>query len=220
MFSVLILDTTKLILLYMVLLSCNTSSLPSQTTDKVQDNIGGPCEICDLYVVDMPDQLSSVDTSLLWSVEQELKIIGQVLQADGKTPAADVILFYWHTDKNGIYPPPSMQNSASRLGTVKGWIKTDMEGHYTLHTSRPAAYPNGNEPAHIHWIIKEPNLDTPYYIDAMTFDDDTLLTTKVRSSYENRGGSMILSPVMTPEGEVAEKNIILGRNIPNHPSKH
>ncbi len=198
--------------------SCNSQQTdPSKSGDR-SELIGGPCEICHLIDVDMPSVVDAVDTSSAWEQgSPELLVTGTILRSDGKTPAPNVILFYWHTNQDGIYPPPPTPTEADRLGSIKGWIKSDSTGQYTLVTSRPGTYPNRGEPAHIHWLIKEPQFEYAYYIDAMVFDDDELLTTEERKSLENRGGNMILRPHKVGSNEEAEKNIILGLNIPNYP---
>ena len=215
----LMMNYSTIILLVLSFCSCQSQEERSALKSAVNP-IGGPCEICHLYAIDMPSLISNCDTSTLWNGQlSEMIITGQVFQRDGKTPAPDVVLFYWHTDLQGIYPPPAVSSAASRLGSIRGWLKTDSLGRYTLHTVRPAPYPDGGEPSHIHWIIKEPEIETPYYIDAMVFDDDTLLTGQQRKELEQRGGSMILRPVYAHGKEIAEKNIILGLNIPNYPEE-
>jgi protocatechuate 3,4-dioxygenase beta subunit len=74
-------------------------------------------------------------------------------------------------------------------------------------------------PAHIHPSIKEPNIDNEYYIDDFVFDDDKLLTSEKRKEVENRGGNGILKVAISGDLQIAERDIILGLNIPNYPGK-
>lgn len=52
----------------------------------------------------MPDTINSVDTSAGWHQQgQRLLITGTIFKPDGRTPAPDVILYYYHTDIQGLY---------------------------------------------------------------------------------------------------------------------
>ncbi|GAB4028771.1 dioxygenase family protein [Spirosoma koreense] len=181
--------------------------------------VGGVCDGCELLFVGLPAIINSVDTSAGWyEGGQKLVVTGTVYKPDGKTPAPDVILYYWHTDRNGYYAATDQQTGpARRHGHIRGWIQTDAEGKYTLYTSRPAPYPNRDLPAHIHIAVKEPTIDTEYYLDEFVFDDDPLLTTTKRKALENRGGSGVLRVLLDGDRQIAEHTIVLGLNIPHYP---
>lgn len=181
--------------------------------------IGGGCDGCELMYIGMPKQIKATDTSAGWTEKgQKLLISGTVFKRDGKTPAPDVVIYYWQTDSKGYYSPrKGMDKRTLRHGHIRGWIKTDQQGRYSLYTNRPATYPDHSEPAHIHTSIKEPDLNTEYYIDEFIFDDDPLLQSKKRESLENRGGSGILKPTISGNLQLAKHDIILGLNIPNYP---
>ena len=203
------------------LLSCQGQTQTVQTTlpshkDKL---VGGGCDGCELIYVGIPKNINSTDTSSGWVEEgQHLLVTGKVFKIDGKTPAPNVIIYYWQTDNNGYYSPKNgMDEQAKRHGHIRGWVKTDEQGKYAIYTIVPAPYPNDNIPAHIHTSIKEPNIKDEYYIDEFIFDDDKLLTTEKRKALENRGGSGILRVLVSGNLQVAEHNIILGLNIPNYP---
>ncbi len=98
-------------------------------------------------------------------------------------------------------------------------MKTDQEGRYAIYTIKPAPYPNDNLPAHIHPVVKEPDVKNDYYIDDFVFDDDPLLTISIREAAENRAGSGVLQTANSDSLLVAERNIVLGLNIPNYPIK-
>jgi len=181
--------------------------------------VGGGCDGCELMYIGMPKNMMSIDTSAGWTEKgQKLLITGTVYQLGGKIPAPNVIIYYWQTDNNGYYSPKEgMEEQAKRHGHIRGWVKSDINGKYSIYTIRPAPYPNDVMPAHIHTSIKEPNIDDEYYIDEFVFDDDILLTGEKRKALENRGGSGILRVLIDKERQIAEHNIILGLNIPNYP---
>jgi protocatechuate 3,4-dioxygenase beta subunit len=174
-----------------------------------------------LIEVGKPSRIHSVDTSAGWTEPgQKLLVSGKVYKLDGKTPAPGVIVYYWQTDNNGLYSPSkTMDKGAERHGHIRGWVKTDTDGNYAIYTVKPAPYPNSNNPAHIHILIKEPDIENAYYIDEFIFDDDPLVTSQMRNSQSKRGGSGILRLKTNGNIQTAEHNIILGLNIPGYPAR-
>jgi protocatechuate 3,4-dioxygenase beta subunit len=194
----------------------NKSSELNIQTKKI---IGGGCDGCELMYEGMPNNISSVDTSAGWyEAGEKLLVTGIVMNLDGKTPAKDVIIYYWQTDNNGLYSStPKMNKKAIRHGHIRGWVKSDAQGRYSIYTIRPMPYPGENIAAHIHISIKEPALPNEYYTDELVFDDDKKLTSAERKKLPNRGGSGILRTAKVKGIEVAEHNFILGLNIPDYP---
>jgi len=181
--------------------------------------VGGGCDGCELMFVGMPTIIPPTDTSPGWTeTGRKLVVEGVVYERNGRTPSANVVLYYWQTDSGGTYSPSAaMDASAKRHGHIRGWVKTGADGKYAIQTIRPAPYPHRDIPAHIHVSIKEPRIANEYYIDELVFDDDNLLTAQRRKQLENRGGSGILRPLASGDVQVAEHDIILGFAIPNYP---
>lgn len=175
----------------------------------------------------VPQNISSQDTSPGWTQNgQKILLTGIVYQEDGKTPAPDVVIYYYHTNTDGKYlhkPEEKRSMPPNTLGQthgyIRGWVKTDKNGKYSIYTVRPGVYPTMDAPAHIHPTIKEPNSIKEYYIDDFVFDDDKLLTTAIRRKMENRGGTGVLRLVQKDNLFIGERNIILGLNIPGYPTK-
>lgn len=208
----------KLLALCFIFFSCHPGSSPNQPPK----NVGDGCDGCELMYAGMPAQISSTDTSAGWyEAGQKLIVSGTVFQPDGKTPAPGVILYYWQTDNKGYYSPrPGMDEKAKRHGHIRGWVKTDVNGHYTIYTIRPAPYPGQDEPAHIHLSVKEPGMANEYYTDEIVFDDDKLLIPALKKRpQQNRGGSGIVRVLLKDSIQIAEHDIILGLNIPGYPHK-
>jgi protocatechuate 3,4-dioxygenase, beta subunit len=131
---------------------------------------------------------------------ERLVVRGRVYRPDGKTPAPGVILYAYHTNAKGVYPKKGTETgNARRHGYLRGWMKTDSTGRYEFRTIRPAAYPGGENPQHIHVTVKEPGR-AEYWIDEFHFDDDPLLTPEQRSRLRNRGGSGIIRPTRGDDG--------------------
>ncbi len=187
---------------------------PTQAQKKL---VGGACDGCEMMFDGMPKQLSW-ETTLSDSSEpgERMEISGKIFKPDGKTPAAGVILYVYHTNAKGFYEPAENQTSARRHGKLRGWMKTDEQGRYKFRSIKPAAYPNRNDPAHIHPVIKEQDKNE-YYIDEYLFDDDPLVTASERARQEKRGGSGIIKLTKNQNGIwIGHRDIVLGQNIPNY----
>ena len=179
--------------------------------------VGGGCEGCEAIFEFGEKTLTNVDTLPGFdSTEPKLKLTGTVYYRDGKTPAKDVILYVYHTNRTGIYPKKGDETGwARRHGYLRGWIKTDQSGRFTFYTFRPVAYPDRTEPEHIHLTVKEPNKNE-YYLDDFVFVDDPILTQEKRSFLSNRGGSGIGNPEPENGMLIFRRDIILGLNIPDY----
>jgi len=182
-------------------------------------HVGGPCEGCEaIYENKIPfEQLPSFDTLPgYYEKGNKLLVIGKVFKADGKTPAADVVLYLYHTNIEGIYPTKGNEKGwGRRHGYLRGWLKTNEKGEYSFLTIRPGAYPGRDNPEHIHVTIKEPGKNE-YWIDDFHFDDDPILTAAARKNFKNRGGNGIVKVTRSGDLLTASRNIVLGLNIPGY----
>ncbi|MFD2514672.1 intradiol ring-cleavage dioxygenase [Pontibacter locisalis] len=169
----------------------------------------------------MPANVSATDTSAAWdAAKQKLVVSGTIYEPDGKTPAPNIVLYYWQTNENGAYAnSKELAPAARRHGYIRGWVKTDQNGQYTVYTTRPGSYPNGRNPAHIHLLIKEPDIPNEYYIDDVLFEDDPLLTEEVKNQLENKGGNGVSKVWQEKDVQKVKRDVILGKNIENYPSK-
>lgn len=203
----------------------NLSSCNSQNTKKEKEALSDVVDTSMPFYYKMPRRLSATDTSPAFKEKgQKILLTGRVYQIDGKTPASNVILYYYQTNINGIYATKESEKRnmphnklGHTHGYIRGWLKTDKYGNYSIYTIQPETYPNRDQPAHIHMTVKEKNMQEPYYIDDYVFDNDPLLTTKWRKNMENRGGTGIIRFVQKEDIWIGERNIYLGLNIPNYP---
>lgn len=186
----------------------------AQTNDK---RVGGGCEDCDLMFKGMPNEIQS-ETRLVPATEpgEPMIISGTMYKSDGKTPAPGVILYVYHTDAKGIYAAGPGEGNDSRHGHLRGWVKSDAKGKYKFTSIRPASYPQGRNPQHIHPIVKEPGYSL-YWIDEYLFEDDPFLTKEERARQEKRGGNGIISLKKDSRGTwIGTRDIILGLNVPGY----
>lgn len=82
-----------------------------------------------------------------------LIIQGRLFNVDG-SPAANAIVFAYHTDKEGLY---DKRENGPHSWRLRGWVKTDKGGAFTFETIRPGFYPNSNNPPHVHFTAFLPN---------------------------------------------------------------
>lgn len=204
----------KLFFLSLLVLSCR-----GQTQPENERTVGGPCEGCeavlDYQLLDITPK--TVDTIPgFHQNDPKIKIGGTVFHGDGKSPAANVLIYIYHVNRKGIYQPgDNPVGWERRHGQHRVWLKTGSDGKFTFYTFQPSAYPDAREPQHIHIYIKEPNT-IPYYLDSYHFESDGSLTEKVRNSLDDRGGSGIVKLEMEDGIWTARRDIILGLNIPDY----
>ena len=204
-------------IIYISILIATISSCHSQSNRKTNQIVGGPCEGCEAIYEYGNKNLTQVDTLPKFKeTEPKLKITGTVYKNDGKTPAQNVILYIYQTNREGIYETKGDEKGwAKRHGFIRGWIKTKSDGTFNFLTFRPSSYPNRLEPEHIHMTVKEPSRNE-YYIDDIMFIDDELLTDEKKNNLRNRAGSGIVKPKFENGILTLKRDVILGLNIPNY----
>ncbi len=194
------------------------SGANSQGQNERKARLVGACEGCEAIFEYGNRNLSPVDTLPDFNNKgPKIKVTGTIYQNDGKTPADGVILYIYHTDQKGIYATKGSETGwDKRHGYIRGWVQTGKDGKYTFYTLKPGIYPNRSAPAHIHPIIFEPN-GMYYWLGSYYFAGDPLLTEKEISPGFPRGGSSGLL-TLRKEGNlwVGERNIILGKNVPDY----
>ena len=222
-------EVFKMLLIHLVLIhllmGCNgQTTKQSGKSNQIKSNkiVGGGCDGCELMYIGMPNQIQSENTSVGWAEgEQKLIVTGKIFQLDGKTPAPNVVLYFWHTDDEGLYSSGNETAKEVKLhGKLRGWVKSDKNGFYRIKTSRPAAYPAQDIPQHIHLFIKEADINNEYFAD-LYFDDDPLyLRHKKKYGKLDRAGTELLRVVIDKDIQIAEHNIVLGLNIPDYPAQN
>lgn len=109
---------------------------------------------------------------------ERLLIRGTVYRADGMTPAAGTLIYFYQTNATGTYEKRGDEDRSSFAwwhGFTRGFAKTGADGRYTLDTIRPAPYPAMDAPAHIHSsLLASPEAKFQGIAD-FVFTDDPLL---------------------------------------------
>lgn len=190
--------------------------------------VGLPCEGCEAVFEGLPAVLGpSSRIAPVGEPGEPLVIEGGVSDGAGRA-VGGVIVYAYHTDASGRYPIDVNEagqerfrgQAAYRHGRLRGWARTGEDGRYRFDTIRPAAYPDGGTPEHVHMHVIEPGRCT-YYVDDVLFDDDQLLTDAVRRSLVlGRGGSGVAHPVRDAAGRWrVTRDLVLGAAIPGYPAE-
>lgn len=131
---------------------------------------------------------------------ERLVVTGTVYESDGRTPAAGVLVYAYHTDLTGRYTTRGDETgNGRRHGRLRGWLVTGADGGYRIDTIRPAGYPGSREPAHVHMTLRPPGGEETW-VDAIEFADDPRLTAAQRARRDGRGGSGVVEPVRGEDG--------------------
>ena len=119
---------------------------------------------------------------------EPMLVSGRVYGPDGRTPAAGILVYAYHTDVTGLYTTRGDETgNGRRHGRLRGWMRTNAEGRYEFRSIRPAPYPGRVDPAHVHMTISGPGRPE-YWIDSIWFADDPLVTPEARRHLTGRGG--------------------------------
>lgn len=164
-----------------LLLSCGNNSLVKANENDLlalikRNAITDPdCNWCGAR--DVPNDVTWKTTLANQSDEGDpILISGTVLEADGKTPAPNILIYFYHTDIKGLYG----RNGQPRHGRYRGWMLTNKKGGYEFHTIKPASYPNTWNPAHIHMTVTGER-HKENWIDTILFEGDKFITHRQRT---------------------------------------
>lgn len=128
---------------------------------------------------------------------KKIKVIGTVRDTGGK-PVAGALVYLYHTDSRGWYAadaPHVLQYEGDiRHARLFGYVKTDKNGIFELHTIKPAGYPQSDLPAHIHVHATAEGYRA--FVTEFLFDDDERLVGKIREN-SIRNDFMIAKPEKT-----------------------
>ncbi len=153
-----------------LLLGLLAGSLQAQDPDWVRD--------WDAAQRQRPEHLTSKSRIAPKSEPGDVMVVrGHVFKADGSTPAEGAIVFAYHTDAKGLY------NQKGKPGwRLRGWAVTDKSGAYEFTTIRPAPYPSGTVPAHIHLTVEGGGLPRQWTEEFRFADDPRLSKSDIEHS--------------------------------------
>lgn len=198
----------------MLVHACRQSAPPTASAAApAQGGCVGPDFALECYFLGQPTQLSDRLTLAEKSEAAPLlELTGRLLRPDG-SPASGVVLYLYHTDDAGHYTPARGDSSPLGMhGRYRGWLQVGGDGQYTLRTIRPAPYPDGGGPAHIHPVVRDPK-HGDYFLTDFVFADDTLVTPDYRRSltrWDYPGGEGVVTLTRGSDGVWrGTRNIVL-----------
>lgn len=180
-------------LAFPLLIGCEGNGLAQKNTNGVLDRLRKNAQAAGtegMGAVEVPDSVSWRTAFDIGKDDGESMIIsGTVYKSDGKTVAPNTLIYFYHTDKFGIYGRAGQH----KHGKYRGWLLSDEKGRYEFASVRPASYPNSTQSQHVHMTIT--TLDAREdWIDSILFEGDKFLTQRERESTGKRGG---FNPVVT-----------------------
>ncbi|HEV2704027.1 MAG TPA: hypothetical protein VGV09_20545 [Steroidobacteraceae bacterium] len=149
---------------------------------------------------------------------EPLTISGRVFGPDGR-PRSGIIVYAYHTNRLGIYPPPVPPRSQASYdhGQLRGWARTDAEGRYEFDTIRPGSYPHSHNPQHVHMSVIEPGCMT-YFIKELQFSDDPMRAQFTNEERKEQEDAAIETPRKTAKGWEVTRDIRLGEGVKGYHS--
>jgi len=193
------------------LICTNIPKINSEETLGFPDDCNDPDAGAACCFVNMPSELSR--TMIIGKVNEpgeRLTLTGIVYHEDGKTPYPGITMYAYQTDAKGYYSKDGSEKGIQKWhGRLHGWCRTDKNGRYEIRTIRPAPYPNGRIPAHIHAAVKEPGRNESYFITDYVFKDDKFVTPTYTSSVRGVGGIGVVDLRRTEKGWTGKRDITL-----------
>jgi protocatechuate 3,4-dioxygenase beta subunit len=202
--------------LAVALIACQgSSSTPVETEVPAssKDSCNDPDAPIPCYFLQMPAATGPVlQISKPGEKGEALIISGRMLLADGRTPAAGIKLYAYHTDATGIYSRgEKLDGVLKHHGALHGWLTTDAAGRYEIRTIRPASYPQSRIPQHIHAALLHPDGKTEHITDFVFADDPFIDQAYINNSnrWNFAGGTGVVT--LRKEGNMwkGERDIVL-----------
>lgn len=170
-----------------LLINCQSDTLAQKNNEDVLSLIKKNAQAAGaegMGAIDAPAAVSWKTALAKESDEGEPMIVsGKIFQADGKTPAPDVLIYLYHTDMYGIYG----RKGEHKHGKFRGWMLTDANGRYEFRSIKPASYPNTTFAAHVHMTLTGKNFREDW-IDSILFEGDKFISAHERNQAGKRGG--------------------------------
>lgn len=119
---------------------------------------------------------------------KKIRVLGAVTDKENN-PVAGALVYLYQTDARGWYaagsPHVGGNEGDMRHARLFGYVKTDADGKFELHTIKPSGYPRSELPAHIHVHIWGEGFRP--FVNEFLFDDDERLKGEIREqSIRNR----------------------------------
>jgi len=119
-----------------------------------------------------------------------LVVSGHIFAPDGQHTVAGVVVYAYNTAKDGYYSPDGKVGHPR----IKGYMKTDAEGRFELHTIRPGRYPGMHIPAHVHFNLWGAGYPVQW-TEELHFEGDSYLTEAMKNESRALGKFATIRPL-------------------------
>lgn len=135
-----------------------------------------------------------------------LLIDGVVTDSAGR-PIEGALVAAYNVDAKGLYNPP---DADTRVPRIYARVTTDAKGRFQVLTVHPATYPDGSEPAHVHFDAVAPLYKLTYA--TIWFEGDPLITPERRDQARRGREVRIVRPARAHGLATAQVAIVLETN--------
>jgi protocatechuate 3,4-dioxygenase beta subunit len=137
-----------------------------------------------------------------------LVIAGRVLDAATRKPVPNASLYLYHTDAKGYYTPDAANDN--RNPRLRAHLRTNTAGAFEARTIRPAPYPQGSIPAHVHMVVQAPGFARRNC--EIVFTDDPNVNERIRrEAADPHSFYILLAPPSQENGFRVAPDILLRR---------
>lgn len=158
----------------------NRASISQVLTDKRYDGVHAETSFRNIIEKYCKAETISIITDTIPG--RKIRVSGMIINSDGN-PVPGALVYLYQTDSRGWYaadaPHVLMNEGDMRHARLFGYVKTNKDGQFELHTIKPSGYPQSELPAHIHvhvWADGYRN-----FVNEFLFDDDERLVGNIRS---------------------------------------
>jgi protocatechuate 3,4-dioxygenase beta subunit len=151
----------------------------------------------------------SEDSRLVLAGEQEpgrrLKILGQLVRAESGEPLADWTIQLFQADSEGSYD--ESQPGVESTARIRGSVRTDPGGRFTISTVMPGDYGSTKLNRHIH--ISVPGADP----EAYDFYFRPYVNDGLRSWAENSDQAILVDLRVSPSGMLVGSAVVPAKRV-------
>lgn len=158
----------------------NKASISQVLTDKKYDAVHPETSFRKIIEKYCTSETISIITDTIPG--RKIKVMGTIKNSDG-IPVPGALVYLYQTDSRGWYaadaPHVLMDEGDRGHARLFGYVKTDKNGKFELHTIKPSGYPQSELPAHIHVHVWADGYRP--FVNEFLFDDDERLVGNIRS---------------------------------------
>ncbi|MBK8583206.1 MAG: hypothetical protein IPL86_15740 [Flavobacteriales bacterium] len=150
-----------------------------------------------------------------------IQLTGRIVDAANGAPLPGVLLYVFHTDATGHYTKRGDEQGVQRWqGHLHGWLRTGADGRYAVRTIRPAPYPDGSMPAHLHAALQLPD-GRACWVNDFVFADDPMVTDGYLTGLNNPGNPKdrdngVVRLTEQEDMHIGARDIVVDRNAVVH----